>query len=240
MDFTEHLEHVVVVVPGDRQDSFGQLRAEFDLSPVDVEDRKATQGLGHPPVTPRQFAELAGPVVGDLELGIGVAPGGDRRPESQLHLHFEFPPFRDVGETMGEVDPPLQEGDRLAVARTLGGETGRQLELLSGLLEQTGRLVVPGHLFDRGTRSGSDAGIQLAGDALMDGSPIPTQKRFICDLLDQDVLEDEELVVGVVRFLADEPLAMTRSRKPVRTIGSMPDTLTRRSREKVRPITAAS
>ena len=70
---TEQLQGVVVVDRSDVEHPLGEGRTEAGLSPVDVIDREPRQCQSDPLVVAQVLAELSGPFVRSLDLGVRVA-----------------------------------------------------------------------------------------------------------------------------------------------------------------------
>ena len=161
---------------GDGQHPLGDPGPDLDLPAVDVEHREPAEGLAHPGVVADQLTQLAGPVVGGGELGVGVVAGGERRAHGQLHLDLDLAGLQFIGELAGQADAVAEEGDGLAVTGPLGGDPRRPLEVDGRFLHQACRLVVPGHLLGGDGRSGRRAAVELACHPLVDGAPVPAEQ----------------------------------------------------------------
>ena len=173
---TEHLEEAVAAGFGDRQDSLGQLGPEGDVAVVEVVDGEPAEGLADAFVIADEFAQLAGPLVGHGQRRIGVAVGCDGGSESELQLDLEFETLVPVGQLAGKLDRPREEGDGLPVTRPFGGDPRRSPVVHRRLLQDPGRLVVPGHHLGRRRWAGRLPGIELPGHPLVDGAAVAAEE----------------------------------------------------------------
>ena len=190
LDVPEQAQRVVPRALTEVEHARREVGSQLHLPVVQVVDGEAGQRVGDPGVVAQPFAQLPRALVGTLDLGLGVASGGDDRgAEGQLHLDLHLVPGQPGREPFRKLDRAPQLGDGLAVPGPLRRLLGRAPVVRHGRLGLVRRLPVAGDHSRLRQRVVAQPSLQRRGDASVKGPPGAAQQGLVGGVLHERVLE---------------------------------------------------